>query len=102
MKKDVAFFVGVPSILALTMGLGRREVLYPAALSCSPWWVAGLAAQCVPLPLRRRPLWVLTTLGALTASALVVPYIRLVNLWFGLPVSWGWDRVGSVAISAGR
>jgi hypothetical protein len=101
MKKDVAFFVGVPAILALTMGLARGEFLYPAALSFVPWWVAGLTTQCFHLTLRQ-PLWVLTTLGALTASALVLPYIHLVNFWFGIPESWGWERVGSIAISTGR
>ncbi len=101
MKKDVAFFVGVPALLALTMGLARGELLYPAALSFVPWWVAGLTTQCFHLTLRQ-PLWVLTVLGALTASVLVLPYIHLVNFWFGIPVSSGWERVGSIAISTGR
>jgi hypothetical protein len=101
MKKDVAFFVGVPALLALTMGLAKGEFLYPAALSFVPWWVAGLTTQCFHLTLRQ-PLWVLTVLGALTASVLVLPYIHLVNFWFGIPVSSGWERVGSIAISTGR
>jgi hypothetical protein len=101
MKKDMALFVGVPALLALTMGLARGEFLYPAALSFVPWWVAGLTTQCFHLTLRQ-PLWVLTVLGALTASVLVLPYIHLVNFWFGIPVSSGWERVGSIAISTGR
>jgi hypothetical protein len=101
MKKDLAFFVGVPAVLALTMGLVRGEFLYTAALSFIPWWIAGLATQCFYLTLRQ-PLWVLTTLGALTASILVLPYIHLVNLQFGVPEAWGWERVGHIAISSGR
>jgi hypothetical protein len=121
---DLAFFIAVPAVLTATMSLAgpyvdllgvRGGVLYVAALSFIPWWITGLATSLAFAGLRpfRPPLWVLTLIGALAASAVLVPAIHALNggfraFWPGgyllHELSWPLtvDRMRELITSAGR
>jgi hypothetical protein len=121
---DIAFFILVPLVLALTMALVGRYVdalgltggiLYVAALSFLPWWLAGIMTQLAHrlLSRRARPLWVIASLGVAASVPFVALYSHLVAIAFqaGWPSghlladpSWAnWtDRVRDVLLSAGR
>jgi hypothetical protein len=87
---DLAFFIAVPAVLTATMSLVgpyidllgvRGGLLYVAALSFIPWWIAGLATSVAFVGLRRfhPPLWLLTLIGAVAASIVLVPAIHALN-----------------------
>ena len=87
---DLAFFIVVPAVLTATMTVAgpyidllgvRGGVLYVAALSFIPWWMAGLATSVAFVGLRRfrPPLWVLTLIGAVAASVVLAPAIHALN-----------------------
>jgi hypothetical protein len=121
---DLAFFIAVPAVLTATMSVAgpyvdllgvRGGVLYVAALSFVPWWIAGLATHLAFVGLRpfRPPLWLLTLIGALAASIILIPATHALNGWFR--ASWpggsllhelSWpltvDRIRELMTSAGR
>ncbi len=121
---DLAFFLGVPLILSLTMTLVGRQIeilgmtggsLYVAALSFVPWWMAGLATQIAVVALRTfvLPPWIIAALGVLLSLPFVTIYVQELNSWFqtrwpgghALPLlSWpdSLDRLRGIALSAGR
>jgi hypothetical protein len=121
---DAAFFVGVPLMLSLTMAAVGRYVdvlglkgglLYVAALSFVPWWIAGITTHvaCALLRPFAPPLWVVTTLGVLLSAPFVSLYAQEVNHWFQASWSGGhllrelaWpdslDRMRDVLLSTGR
>lgn len=121
---DIAFFILVPLVLALTMALVGRYVdalgltggfLYVAALSFVPWWLAGIMTRLAHRLLSRRapPLWVIASIGVAASVPFVALYSHLVAVAFqaGWPggqlladpswVNWT-DRVRDVLLSAGR
>jgi hypothetical protein len=90
---DLAFFIAVPAVLTATMSVAgpyidllgvRGGVLYVAALSFIPWWMAGLATSIAFVGLRpvRPPLWLLTLIGAVAASVVLIPAIHALNAGF--------------------
>jgi hypothetical protein len=125
---DTAFFVAVPLVLSLTMAAAGRYVdmlglqggmLYVAALSFVPWWIAGLTTQLAFVLLGRfgLPLWVVTTAGVALSAPLVTFYVHEVNHWFhaswtgghllrelAWPVTWpdALDRIRDILLSTGR
>jgi hypothetical protein len=123
-RLDLLLFLAVPAVLAATMAvvgpyadaLGLRGgVLYVAALSFVPWWLAGLATHLAFVGLRplRPPLWSLTLIGAIAASILLLPATHELNGWFRASwpgghllheLSWplATDRIREVLVSTGR
>lgn len=121
---DLAFFLGVPLVLSLTMAMVGRQIdilgltggtLYIAALSFVPWWLAGLATSAASIALRRvaAPLWIVAALGVVLSLPFVMAYVHEVNVWFQTrwagghalpPLTWpdSFDRLREVALSAGR
>lgn len=123
-KLDLAFFLGIPAVLAATMSVvggyvdilgARGGLLYVVALSFVPWWVAGVATHLAHRGLRRfhLPLWALTVIGAVSASLVLIPLMHELNGWFRTnwpggqllrEMSWPVtvDRVREIAMSVGR
>jgi hypothetical protein len=123
-RLDLAFFLGIPAVLAATMSivggytdtLGLRGgLLYVTALSFVPWWIAGVATHLAHSALRRfgLPLWALTVIGAVSASLVLIPLTHELNGWFRAnwpggqllrEMSWPVtiDRVREIAMSIGR
>jgi hypothetical protein len=123
-RLDLLFFLAVPAALTATMSLvgpyvnilgARGGVLYVAALSFAPWWLAGLATHLAFVGLRsfRPPLWALALLGTVAASVLLFPAAHELNGWFRAywpggqslrEMSWPLttDRLREVLISTGR
>ena len=123
-RLDLAFFLLCPLVLTLLMALvGRyvdtygppRGVLYVAALSFVPWWIAGLASQLAHrlLSSYRPPAWLIGAVGVMASVPLIAVYSHAVALWFQaglqdgialaqtLPINW-LDRVRDVALAGGR
>jgi hypothetical protein len=125
---DAAFFVAVPLVLSLTMAAAGRYVdmlglqggmLYVAALSFVPWWIAGLTTELAFVLLRRfaPPLWVVTTFGVVLSAPFVTLYVHEINHWFHTSWSGGhllrelaWpasvadplDRIRDILLGTGR
>jgi hypothetical protein len=120
----VAFFVGVPLVLALTMAAVGRYVdvlgpkggiAYVAALSFVPWWITGITTHIACLLLRplTPPLWLVTIFGVLLSTPFVSLYVQEINQWFHtswagghllreLPWPDSLDRVRELLLSTGR
>lgn len=112
---DLAFFLAVPLVLSLTMAfVGRyvdtmgfaRGLLYVAALSFVPWWLAGLATQGANSLLRSRaPLWAIAAAGVVASVPFVALYSRAVALAFQAAatpaINWA-DVLRDMALSGGR
>jgi hypothetical protein len=121
---DVLYFLAVPALLALTMAAAGTHInklgltgglIYLAALSFVPWWIAAGTTQCAHACLQRfrLPLWALGSIGAVTASLIVLTPVHELNAWFRTawpggdalaPLPWPMtrDRIGEIAIGTGR
>jgi hypothetical protein len=119
---DLAFFGGVPIVLAIlsvvlgpyvaVMG-GAGAAVYVVALALVPWWLTGLATHQVSARVDRRrlPLWLIAAAGALAAGPFVSLYVHAVNsvvadVWPALdalrPPTFSTAHLKSAALSEGR
>jgi hypothetical protein len=123
-RLDVAFFLLVPLLLAALMAVVGRYVdalgltggiLYVAALSCVPWWLAGLVSHLAHrlLAARTPPAWLIGAIGVLVSLPLAALYSHAITAWFHASwpggellahASWAnWlDRTRDIALAAGR
>jgi hypothetical protein len=74
---DLAFFCGVPVVLAmLSAGLGpymaimgaAGAAVYVLSLAIVPWWLTGLVTQLVSSAGRKLPLWLIAAIGAIASA----------------------------------
>lgn len=118
---DLAFFGGVPIVLAmLSAALGPYAAImggagaaaYVLALATVPWWLTGLATHLAGAWAGRRlPVWLVAAIGAVAAGPFVSLYVYLINsiagdVWPGLnglvPATFSVDHLKSVVLSEGR
>ena len=80
---DLAFFCGVPVVLAmLSAGLGpymaimgaAGAAVYVLSLAIVPWWLTGLVTQLVSSAGRKLPLWLIAAIGAIASGPFVSLY----------------------------
>ena len=80
---DLAFFCGVPVVLAmLSAALGpymaimgaAGAAVYVLSLAIVPWWLTGLATQLVSSAGRKLPLWLIAAIGAIASGPFVSLY----------------------------
>lgn len=117
---DLAFFCGVPVVLAMlsvvlgpyvaVMG-GIGAAVYVLSLALVPWWLAGLTTQLVSRTAPRLPLWLIAAIGAMAAGPSVSLYVYFVNsiagnVWPALdalrPATFSAGHFKSAALSEGR
>ena len=117
---DLAFFCGVPVVLAmLSAALGpyaaimgaAGAAIYVLSLAMVPWWLTGLVTQLVSRAGRELPLWLIAAIGAMAAGPLVSLYAYLINsiaadIWPALGASlsatFSAGHLKSAALSEGR
>jgi hypothetical protein len=118
---DLAFFGGVPAVLAMLSAVlgpyaavmgAAGATIYVLALALVPWWLTGLATQLVSAKADRAlPLWSTAAVGAMAAGPFVSLYVHAVNLiaadiWPALdslrPSTLSVAHLKSAALSEGR
>ena len=118
---DLAFFGGVPIVLALlsvvvgpyaaVMG-GAGATLYVLALAVVPWCLTGFATHLVGQRARGKlPLWLIAAIGAVASGPFVSLYVHFLNAIAGdiwpalhafLPATFSAGHLKAAALSEGR
>jgi hypothetical protein len=118
---DVAFFCGVPIVLAMLSAVlgpyaaimgGAGATVYALLLAIVPWCLTGLVTQLVSKTAGRNlPLWLIAAIGAIAAGPFVSLYVYVVNSIAGdiwpalnafLPATFSTGHLKSAALSEGR
>jgi len=117
---DLAFFCGVPAVLAmLSAALGpyaaimgaAGAAIYVLSLAMVPWWLTGLVTQLVSRAGRKLPLWLIAAIGAIASGPFVSLYAYVGNsiaadIWPALvallPATFSAEHLKAAALSEGR